>query len=127
MPKQQVLRFAVGAADGPRTRTGDCGCPRGKSDLYISGRRVANSVKVSIHEPGPARFALTSEFVREHDFTPPDTRTSAWRSNGTGPGPRPVASRGRGRSPSHGTRSLNGRTPTLATLPGRRGRPRATW
>jgi hypothetical protein len=97
MPKQQVLRFAVGAADGPRSRTWRLWVPKGKSDLYISGRRVANSVKVSIHEPGPARFALTSEFVREHDFTPPDGRDERlaieWNRPRTAPGriARPLA------------------------------------
>jgi hypothetical protein len=37
--------------------------PPNKSDVYISSRRVANSVKVSLHEPGPSRFALTKEHV----------------------------------------------------------------
>lgn len=37
--------------------------PPNKSDVYVSSRRVANSVKVSLHEPGPARFALTREHV----------------------------------------------------------------
>jgi hypothetical protein len=37
--------------------------PPNKNDVYVSSRRVANSVKVSLHEPGPARFALTREHV----------------------------------------------------------------
>jgi hypothetical protein len=34
-----------------------------KSDVYLSERRLAGDVKVSLHEPGPARFALTREHL----------------------------------------------------------------
>ena len=60
MPKQQVLRFALGTADGPRSRTWRLRVPRGKSDVYVSNRRIANSIKVSMHEPGPSRYALSA-------------------------------------------------------------------
>ena len=73
MPAQrQIVRFAVGSADGPRSRTWRLWVPKRKSDVYVSSRRIANSVKVSLHEPGPARFALTSEFVRDSAFEAPD-------------------------------------------------------
>jgi hypothetical protein len=62
--KQQVLRFAVGSPDGPRSRTWRLWVPPRKSDVYISSRRVASDVKVSLHEPGPSRLALTQEHVR---------------------------------------------------------------
>lgn len=62
-PRKQILRFAVGEPHGPRSRTWRLWVPPGKSDVYISSRRVANSVKVSLHEPGPSRFALTREHV----------------------------------------------------------------
>src|SRR5262249_39213002 len=42
-----------------------------KSDVYIASRRLANSVKVSLHEPGPARFALTREWVERTGFKAP--------------------------------------------------------
>lgn len=71
---QQVLRFAVGSAGGPRSRTWRLWVPKGKSDVYISGRTLGNSVKVSLHEPGPARFALTSEWVRRRSFRAPEGR-----------------------------------------------------
>src|SRR4051794_32520708 len=74
MPKQQVLRFAVGTAGGPRSRTWRLWGPKGNGDVYASSRRIANSVKVSLHEPGPSRFALTSEFVREQAFVAPEGR-----------------------------------------------------
>jgi hypothetical protein len=48
--------------------------PRGKSDVYVSSRRLGNSVKVSLHEPDPARFALTREFVRKGLWTVPEGR-----------------------------------------------------
>jgi hypothetical protein len=70
----QVLRFAVGSPAGPRSRTWRLWVPRRKSDVYVSSRRVANSVKVSLHEPGPARFALTREFVQKGTFKPPEGR-----------------------------------------------------
>jgi hypothetical protein len=72
--RDQVLRFAVGSAIGPRSRTWRLWVPRRKSDVYLSSRRLANSVKVSLHEPGPARFALTSEFVRKGSWKAPEGR-----------------------------------------------------
>lgn len=62
-----MLRFAVGRAHGPRSRTWRLWVEPGKSDVYIAGRRLGNSVKVSLHEPGPSRFALTREYVRRED------------------------------------------------------------
>jgi len=97
VPKQQVLRFAVGTADGPRSSTWRLWVPRGKSDVYVSSRRIANSVKVSLHEPGPARFALTSEFVREQEFVAPEgydhRMAKEWKRPRTSPGrvARPLA------------------------------------
>ena len=90
MPKQQVVRFAVGTPHGPRSRTWRLWVPRGKSDVYVSSRRIANSVKVSMHEPGPSRFALTSEFVREREFVAPEGRDHRlaieWNRPRTAPG-----------------------------------------
>lgn len=68
----QVLRFAVGSAAGRRSRTWRLWVPKGKSDVYVSSRRLGKSVKVSLHEPGPSRFALTSEFVRSGSYQPPE-------------------------------------------------------
>lgn len=42
--------------------------------MYVSSRRLGNSVKVSLHEPGPARFALTREFVRSAPWRAPSGR-----------------------------------------------------
>lgn len=70
----QVLRFAVGSAYSTRSRTWRLWVPKGKSDVYVSGRRLGNSVKVSLHEPGPARFALTDEWVRATGFQALDGR-----------------------------------------------------
>ena len=68
----QVLRFAVGSAIGPRSRTWRLWVPRHKSDVYISGRTLGNSVKVSLHEPGPSRFALTNEWIKRTHFQAPE-------------------------------------------------------
>jgi hypothetical protein len=66
----QVLRFAVGSTLGPRSRTWRLWVPRRKSDVYISSRSLGDSVKVSLHEPGPARYALTTEWVQRTGFQP---------------------------------------------------------
>jgi hypothetical protein len=69
--------------------------PKGKSDIYVSSRRIANSIKVSLHEPGPARFALTSEFVRGSGFQAPDGEDARlakeWERPRTSLPDRPVA------------------------------------
>ena len=70
----QVIRFAVGEPTGARSRTWRLWVPKRKSDVYISSRRLAESVKVSLHEPGPSRFALTTEWIRKTDYRPPDNR-----------------------------------------------------
>jgi len=45
--------------------------PRNKSDLYVSTRKLGSAIKVSLHDPGPARIALTTEWIRKSDFSPP--------------------------------------------------------
>jgi hypothetical protein len=46
--------------------------PQKKSDVYISGRRLGSSVKVSLHDPGPSRFALTEQWVQNTGFQAPE-------------------------------------------------------
>ena len=48
--------------------------PKLKSDVYISSRRLGGSVKVSLHEPGPSRFALTNEWVQKTEYQAPKGR-----------------------------------------------------
>lgn len=85
----QVIRFAVGSREGPRSRTWRLWVPSGKSDLYVSSRRLAQSVKVSLHEPGPARFALTSEFVRQTGYQAPEGKDSRLAVEWERPRPQP--------------------------------------
>ncbi len=68
----QVLRFAVGSRTGPRSRTWRLWVPARKSDVYISARMLGSYVKVSLHEPGPSRFALTSEWISRTGFRAPE-------------------------------------------------------
>jgi hypothetical protein len=70
----QVLRFAVGSPAGPRSRTWRVWVPKRKTDVYVSSRKLSSSVKVSLHEPGPSRFALTREFIGRSSFQPPAGR-----------------------------------------------------
>jgi hypothetical protein len=63
--------------------------PRRKSDVYVSSRRLGNSVKVSLHEPGPARFALTREFVEQTEYEAPEGRDRRLAVEWDRPRPKP--------------------------------------
>ena len=84
-----MLRFAVGSPTGPRSRTWRLWVPKLKNDVYISGRSLGSSVKVSLHEPGPSRFALTSEWVRRTGFQAPEGRDRRLAVEWERPRPRP--------------------------------------
>jgi hypothetical protein len=92
---RQTVRFAVGSPTGPRSRTWRLWVPKGKSDVYVGSRRTSNSVKLSLHEPGPSRFALTSEFIEASDFEAPEGRDARlaeeWERPRTKVPERPVA------------------------------------
>jgi hypothetical protein len=60
---EQVVRLAVGSASGLRSRTWRLWVPKRKRYVCVASRRHDHSVKVSLHEPGPVRFALTDEFI----------------------------------------------------------------
>lgn len=86
---EQALRFAVGSATGGRSRTWRLWVRKGKSDVYISGRMLGSSVKVSLHEPGPSHFALTAEWVRRKGFKVPEGRDPRLAVEWERPSPRP--------------------------------------
>jgi hypothetical protein len=112
---RQVIRFAVGSAAGPRSRTLRLWVPKGKSDVYLSSRRIASAVKVSLHEPGPARIALTSEFVFKGTFRVPEERDRRLAVDGTVPAPHRAVSPGRSRSSCRGTKCSTARSKREAT------------
>jgi hypothetical protein len=85
----QVLRFAVGSATGLRSRSWRLWVPYGKSDVYISGRSLGASVKASLHQPGPSRFALTNEWVQRTRFQAPEGRDRRLAVEWMPPRPRP--------------------------------------
>src|SRR5829696_1026585 len=62
-PRSEVVRFAVGGPDEPRSLVWRVWTTKGKSDVYISGRLQGGDWKVSLHESGDWRFALTREFA----------------------------------------------------------------
>lgn len=85
----QVLRFAVGSPEGPRSRCWRIWVPRGRSDLYVSGRTLGNAVKVSLHEPGPARMALTKHWVKRTGFVSPSGKDARLAVEWKRPRPQP--------------------------------------
>jgi hypothetical protein len=75
----QVLRFGVGAPEGPRSGVWRLWVPKGTSDVYLSRRALGRDFKVSLHASGKWRAALTSEYVRRPDanvIPGPDPRGS---------------------------------------------------
>lgn len=63
--RAEVVRFAVGGPDEPRSLVWRVWTTKGKSDVYISGRLQGGDWKVSLHESGDWRFALTREFTEK--------------------------------------------------------------
>ena len=63
-PRSEVVRFAVGGTDEPRSLVWRVWATKGKSDVYISGRTQVGVWKVSLHESGVWRFAFTKEYGR---------------------------------------------------------------
>jgi hypothetical protein len=61
MAPDQVMRFAVGSVDGPRSPTWRLWVPANKSDIYISRRSLAGEFKASLHESGKWRMGFTAE------------------------------------------------------------------
>jgi hypothetical protein len=59
----EVVRFAVGGPDEPRSCVWRVWMGRGTSDLYISARVQGGVWKVSLHESGDWRFAFTREYA----------------------------------------------------------------
>src|SRR5215212_9402944 len=63
-PRAEVVRFAVGAPDEPRSLVWRVWMTKGKSDLYISGRLQGGDGTVSLHGWGDWRFGFPSEFAK---------------------------------------------------------------
>jgi hypothetical protein len=61
--RSEVVRFAVGGPDEPRSLVWRIWTGKGTSDLYISGRLQGGDWKVSLHESGDWRFALSREYA----------------------------------------------------------------
>ena len=60
---EEVVRFAIGGPDEPRSCVWRIWTGKGTSDVYISARVLGGVVKVSLHESGDWRFALTREYA----------------------------------------------------------------
>jgi hypothetical protein len=64
--KRQVIRFAVGSPTGLRASVWRCFTHGKHSDIYLAPSSIADSYKVSLHEPGTPgaewRLAFTKQF-----------------------------------------------------------------
>ena len=69
-----VARFAVGAADGPRSAVWRLWTGKGTSDVYIAARAHGGDAKVSLHESGDWRFAFTEDFYERRASTEAEER-----------------------------------------------------
>ena len=67
-PRSEVVRFAVGGPDEPRSLVWRIWTHRGTSNLYISDRLQGGDWKVSLHESGDWRFALTREYAEAREM-----------------------------------------------------------
>jgi hypothetical protein len=63
---EHVVRFVVGSQDGFRGSTWRCWIPgRAKNDIYLAPRSIAGSYKISLHQSGDWRLALTEQFEKK--------------------------------------------------------------
>jgi hypothetical protein len=60
----QVIRFGVGTPAGLRSVSWRLWVPPGKSDVYVAQRHIGGSIKVSLHDEGPWRYALTADELK---------------------------------------------------------------
>ena len=76
--KEEVVRFAVGGPDEPRSCVWRVWKGKGKSDVYIAIRTLGGVLKVSLHESGVWRFALTKEFWEMRGENDADRLIEKW-------------------------------------------------
>jgi hypothetical protein len=61
LPAGGVLRFALGSADGPRSSVWSVIGSRNTDDVYVGARDTLPSAKLSLHESGKWRRAMTRQ------------------------------------------------------------------
>jgi hypothetical protein len=61
LPAGGTLRFALGSADGSRSNVWSVVGHKNTDDIYIGARQVMSAAKLSLHESGVWRRALTSQ------------------------------------------------------------------
>lgn len=75
------LRFVVGTEEGPWSGTWIAWANQGKGDVYVANRSIAGDLKVSLHQSGECRFALTSQHLKKPNAIagPDDRKPVAWQ------------------------------------------------
>lgn len=75
------LRFVVGEIGGPWSGTWIAWANQGKGDLYVSSRSIAGDLKVSLHQSGECRVALTHQHLRRPNPVagPKDHKPLVWQ------------------------------------------------
>ena len=76
--KEEVVRFAVGGPDEPRSCVWRVWKGKGTSDVYIAIRTLGGVLKVSLHESGVWRFGLTKEFWETRGENDADRLIEKW-------------------------------------------------
>lgn len=73
-PRENVVRFAVGGPNRPRSTVWRLWTGKGTSDVYISARTLGGALKVSLHESGTWRYAFTADYGEQRASTGDEDR-----------------------------------------------------
>jgi hypothetical protein len=75
-----TLRFVVGEVEQPPwSGTWVAWGNEGKGDIYVASRSIAGDLKVSLHQSGECRFALTSQHLRKPGRVANNRNSLVWQ------------------------------------------------
>lgn len=75
---EEVVRFAVGGPNEPRSFVWRIWTGKGTSDVYVAIRALGGVLKVSLHESGVWRYAFTKEFSEARGKKDADRVIERW-------------------------------------------------
>jgi hypothetical protein len=74
LPVEGKLRFALGSLDGPRSNTWSVIGGKKTDEIYVAARYVMGVAKLSIHQSGRWRWAMTNEEAVKRKLGPDEDR-----------------------------------------------------